>query len=119
MTSADPTLWNIICVLGILLVAVAAGWPIIGPLLKRRKQTPEVDQESVPAPGGEYVRLQLSREQEAKAQAAAMAMASAKFNLRVKRFHDLIVENVRLTDEVNSHRRFRGIVELPVHPIHQ
>lgn len=120
MTSADPTLGNIICVLGILLVIVAAGWPIVGPLLKKRQASRTGEQDpGPPEAAGEFTRPVLSKDQESRVQASAIALAAYPFPRRVKAYHDLIAENVILLDEVNSHRRLRGIPELPVHPIKQ
>jgi hypothetical protein len=121
MMSTNPALGNLLCILGIVLIIGAALWPVFGGrimrLFSKRKPTPiaEVIGE-VPEPDP-FQRPELTRDQETSAKAGAIALAGRQFALRVKAYHDLIAENMRLLDEVNSHRRFRGIPELPTNPL--
>jgi hypothetical protein len=109
-TAANPFITDLLCMTGILLAFTAAAWPVLRGIANRRTRR---DDPSSSAPAHDLA----STPQEAGAQSAAIVLAARPYAYRVKTLHDLLIKNYILLDEVNSHRRFRGIPELPDHPL--
>lgn len=116
MTLTDPIITNILCIVGMVLVAVAGAMPIIQGLRRKRTPAPEPAPELETDPASiDYTPPALNREDESSAQGAALVLAALKYPARVQKIHDILLANIDLLREVNDHRTARGIPPRPVY----